>query len=459
MLQDRLGPRRGDARELVAQLASIPSRVGRFRTRPTRSTGAFSPTGARTVLRFDHDHREINVVATGTGREESRNVRRSPLPALPLLALASLAWGCATTSATLAGTQVQEAAPENMTSCAFLGTVVGGPTSWEIPSVEIAKTSALNQAAELSATHLVWVSVSGGRGPVIAMARAYRCTVESPAPARAVGESLFYDRDAGEADVYSRNAFGGLRLLHRYDDWGTRWDMAVTGSFAPGGLLRYDRSSGVAEFDSVNAAGGIRVLRRYGNWRTSWDLAVTGGFAPGGLLLYDRSAGVAAFYSVDSQGGASLLRQHDGWQKTWDLVATGSFAKGGLFLYDRGAGVGAFYAVDSQGGMRLLRRYDDWQKTWDLAALAGNVLFLYDRGAGVGAFYSADDAGSVRLLRRYDHWQKTWDLATLSGNTLLLYDRDAGVGAFYAVDSQGGMMLLRRADGWRTSWDLIANPV
>jgi hypothetical protein len=87
--------------------------------------------------------------------------------ALCLPCLAALVSGCAP-SLTLAAGQIHEAPPESVSQCRFLGTVIGTARYG-------AMTDALNRAGEKGATHVVWLSVSGGRGPT-AMARAYQCS-------------------------------------------------------------------------------------------------------------------------------------------------------------------------------------------------------------------------------------------------------------------------------------------
>ncbi len=83
------------------------------------------------------------------------------------LCVASLVSGCAP-SLTLAGAQVHEAPPEAVSQCRFLGTVVGNARYGPM-------TDAVNRAGEKGATHVVWLSVSGGRG-ARAMGRAYQCS-------------------------------------------------------------------------------------------------------------------------------------------------------------------------------------------------------------------------------------------------------------------------------------------
>jgi len=92
--------------------------------------------------------------------------------ALSLFFLPLLEPGCAP-SLTMAAAQIREAPPEGVGQCVFLGTVVGDVRAPH--RVDDAKTDALNRAADRGATHLVWVSVSAGRGAT-AMGRAYRCS-------------------------------------------------------------------------------------------------------------------------------------------------------------------------------------------------------------------------------------------------------------------------------------------
>jgi hypothetical protein len=87
-----------------------------------------------------------------------------------LIGFVSLASACAP-SLTHAGAQIREAAPEGVTQCVFLGTVIDDSGQ---SAIEFARIDALNRAAERGTTHVVWVSVSASHGAT-AMARAYRC--------------------------------------------------------------------------------------------------------------------------------------------------------------------------------------------------------------------------------------------------------------------------------------------
>jgi hypothetical protein len=74
-----------------------------------------------------------------------------------------------------AADRIEEAAPESVGKCAFLGTVIGGGMT-----VQDAQTDAMNRAANRGATHIVWVSVVQGRAT--AMARAYSCPSPTATP-------------------------------------------------------------------------------------------------------------------------------------------------------------------------------------------------------------------------------------------------------------------------------------
>jgi hypothetical protein len=61
--------------------------------------------------------------------------------------LVLLVAGCAP-SLTLVGAQIREAAPEGVSSSAFLGTVVGNVGPFDQSAIDDAKTDALNRGAE-----------------------------------------------------------------------------------------------------------------------------------------------------------------------------------------------------------------------------------------------------------------------------------------------------------------------
>jgi hypothetical protein len=71
--------------------------------------------------------------------------------------------------------QVKPAYPAMVTSCTFLGGVTGGS---DIPFIaygeQAARYQALDAAAQLGATHIVWTDLKQGT-KALAIGRAYRC--------------------------------------------------------------------------------------------------------------------------------------------------------------------------------------------------------------------------------------------------------------------------------------------
>jgi hypothetical protein len=93
---------------------------------------------------------------------------------LSLACLTASASACAT-SLNLGAAQIHEAPPEGVAQCTFLGTVVGHVGPFHPSALDDAKADALNHAAEVGATQVVWASISAGYGAT-AMAQAYRCS-------------------------------------------------------------------------------------------------------------------------------------------------------------------------------------------------------------------------------------------------------------------------------------------
>jgi|HubBroStandDraft_5_1064220.scaffolds.fasta_scaffold50650_3 hypothetical protein len=115
--------------------------------------------------------------------------------ALPVM----FCWGCVGQwpgLLTPQGAAVQLADENIVRQCQYLGDVTGGPSS-----LEYARNDAINQAATMQATHVVFVSETAYQ----AMARAYRCPVQAPAPApAAVGSD-----DSRVAKVRAREQAAG----------------------------------------------------------------------------------------------------------------------------------------------------------------------------------------------------------------------------------------------------------
>ena len=183
---------------------------------------------------------------------------------------------------------------------------------------------------------------------------------------------LFYDRGAGEGELYDIATSGSLSLRKLHQGWRQSWDEIVCGSFGTTthpDFLFYDRSAGVGEFYATDVGGALVLLHGYDGWRQSWDLIVPGNFAGSGhtdLLFYDRSAGVGEFYRTDGAGRLSLLQTHVGWRQSWDLIVPGRFGGSSwtdLLFYERASGTGEFYATEGNGGIELLTTHQGWRQS------------------------------------------------------------------------------------------------
>jgi hypothetical protein len=102
------------------------------------------------------------------------------LKRLVLAMPAIFCWGCVAPGwqwpglLTPQGAAVQLADENIVRQCQYLGDVTGGSNT-----LEFARNDALNQAARMQATHVVFVSETAS----LAMARAYRCPAPVPAAA------------------------------------------------------------------------------------------------------------------------------------------------------------------------------------------------------------------------------------------------------------------------------------
>ena len=87
-----------------------------------------------------------------------------------------LASGCATRLSTEAR-QVQAADERMVANCTFLGEVQGS-SGWgnlaASKGMQNARNEAQEGAAELGATHIVWMNIAGGYSP-FAIGKAYKC--------------------------------------------------------------------------------------------------------------------------------------------------------------------------------------------------------------------------------------------------------------------------------------------
>lgn len=108
---------------------------------------------------------------------------------LMICSFALLFWGCALEPSQRAQ-RVIAAYPEMVSDCAFIGGVTGHAPALALPIGEqFAKYQALDEAASLGATHIVWADTQGGLIPgfipgfePIAQGRAYYCDPDRSMP-------------------------------------------------------------------------------------------------------------------------------------------------------------------------------------------------------------------------------------------------------------------------------------
>ncbi len=280
-----------------------------------------------------------------------------------------------------------------------------------------------------------------------------------------------------------------MPLLKRYTNWRTTWTQIVPGRFGGVGpfsdLLFYDQNAGVAEIYSTDGQGNITLMNSYGDWDTEWDLIVPGNF--GGtpqtqqtdLLLYSRARGAAAFFDVSGRGNITLMNSYSDWDTDWDLIIPGNFGgtamtqQTDILLYSRARGAAAFFDVSGHGNITLMNSYDDWDTDWDLI-IPGNFggtaqtqqtdLLLYSYGGGAIGFNDVWGAGNVNLMRSYDagslnydiivpgHFRRTGQPTTTD---LFFYRQDRGTAVFYRVRANGIISHIRSFDGWDRNWSKI----
>jgi hypothetical protein len=104
-------------------------------------------------------------------------MRRAPIPACLLIVVVTFAIGGCATPLSSKASAVREADESMVAGCTYLGDVAG-TSGWgnlaASAGIENAKHEAMEKAAALGATHIVWRSLTGGYSPT-ATGRAYRC--------------------------------------------------------------------------------------------------------------------------------------------------------------------------------------------------------------------------------------------------------------------------------------------
>ncbi len=257
---------------------------------------------------------------------------------------------------------------------------------------------------------------------------------------------LFYDQQAGEADLCFVDHRGNLERIHKHTGWRKTWSHIVPGSFSEdpwAGLLFYDRESGDLELSRTDGLGRLLPLATFPGWRPGWDIIVPGRFAPGDrtdLLFYNRHDGTLALYCIGERGNLEILRHYSDQFWDWDAIVALSMRPtrlSELLCYSRRERMGRLYSVEQGGWLRHVKTHRDWSRGWDLITplpVRGSdtrrVLF-YDRSIGFAQLIDLDDDGEPRVVRKYEDWKKTWCTIvpgqyTPDGVTdLMFYDRFA----------------------------------
>lgn len=201
--------------------------------------------------------------------------------------------------------------------------------------------------------------------------------------ARGAGtDLLFYDGDAGHVEIYDLDASGNMVRSRRITGWGHDYDVVLPGwwssVFPYTDLLFYDRGAGRLEICHVISTLRLLGIRTYADFGSNWDLVVTGRFAGGtaglydDIVRYDRSEGVGEILASTDLGLIEVdelrsLRRWDNWRTSWDMIVPGRFDDGdcnGLLFYDRQTEEAEFYSVVDEGEIRLLNGYSNWRATW-----------------------------------------------------------------------------------------------
>ena len=126
-----------------------------------------------------------------------------------LLIVTSVICGCTTTLSKKASL-VREAKEYSVEDCEFLGTVQGW-SGWgdrvEGVGIHNARNQALERAASLGATHIVWVDIRGGFAPV-ARARAYNCGQREQALAASSSPEVSHGAVKGKSEKADQTVAG-----------------------------------------------------------------------------------------------------------------------------------------------------------------------------------------------------------------------------------------------------------
>jgi hypothetical protein len=303
------------------------------------------------------------------------------------------------------------------------------------------------------------------------------CAYAPPGPATGEPRIMFYDRAAGQADVYGFDAAGKINFGTPSTGWKTSWDLMATGNFIGNGknqILLYDRNAGQADLVGFDGSGKENLDYTNSGWRTSWNSIVAGNFVGNArtqILLYDANAGQGALVGFDNTGKKNLDTTASGWRNSWSTIVVGNFLGNGksqALLYDRNGGAGALIGFDAAGKVNLDPTFTGWRTSWDLISVGNFIgngkdqVLLYDRNAGEADVVGFDGNGKENLDTTNSGWRTTWDLVAsgkLVGNgrsQILLYDRSAGHADVVGFNNVGKEVNLDTGnDGWLSGWDII----
>ncbi len=303
------------------------------------------------------------------------------------------------------------------------------------------------------------------------------CAYYPPGESTDEPRAVFYDRAAGEGDIYCFDSEGKINLVTQNTGWRTSWDLMVVGNFIGNGqnqLLLYDRSAGQADVVGFNGSGNQNLDNTNSGWRTSWNTIVSGKFIGNGrsqILLYDPSAGQADVVGFDNNGKTNLDVTASGWRSSWDTIVVGNFIGNGrqqALLYDRNGGAAAIIGFDNKGKVSLDPTTLGWRTSWDILVVGDFIgngkdqVLLYDRSAGQADVVGFDSKGKVNLDATNSGWRTSWNLITAGnfvGNgrsQIVLYDRSAGHADVVGFNNAGLEVNLDTGnDGWLTEWDVM----
>lgn len=212
-----------------------------------------------------------------------------------------------------------------------------------------------------------------------------RVALPGVAPAAASDCLLFYDMLAGQGQISQLNSDGSLSLLQTFDGWRRSWTNIVSWTNTMNivteidtstAVLFYDRAAGQGEIYTLDGKGQLGApAHSYTGWRTSWTEIVAIG--SGAVVFYERPTGFVALYAIDNQDhGLRYLNSYPSFGTSWTHLVPVSLNLGtGLLFYDQTSGAAALYQVDILTG--TLSQYatadTQWQPGWDELATTASA--------------------------------------------------------------------------------------